>query len=100
MSTSANAHRSDPSESRPNGRTALVTGASSGIGRATAQMLVDRGYRVVGTSRNPARIPAQSRIPGVVYRALELTDIHAIEGFATAIAAEGFDIDILVNNAA
>lgn len=80
-------------------RTALVTGASSGIGRATAQMLLDRGHRVIGTSRNPSKIPAGDRLEGVAYRALDLTDLHAIEGFVAAIGAEGFRVDILVNNA-
>lgn len=80
-------------------RTALVTGASSGIGRATAQMLLDRGHRVIGTSRNPSKIPAEDRLKGVAYRALDLTDLHAIEGFVAALGAEGFRVDILVNNA-
>jgi short-subunit dehydrogenase len=62
-------------------------------------MLLDRGYRVIGTSRDPDRIPAESRIEGVTYRALDLTDIYAIEGFVTALGAEGFRVDILVNNA-
>jgi short-subunit dehydrogenase len=83
----------------PTTRTALVTGASSGIGRATAQMLLDRGHRVIGTSRNPHTIPAESRLEGVTYRALDLTDLHAVEGFVAAIGAEGFHVDILVNNA-
>jgi short-subunit dehydrogenase len=80
-------------------RTALVTGASSGIGRATAQMLLDRGHRVIGTSRNPSKIPSQDRLEGVAYRALDLTDLHAIEGFVAALGAEGYRVDILVNNA-
>ncbi len=80
-------------------RTALVTGASSGIGRATAQMLVDRGHHVVGTSRNPDRIPAAERIEGVRYRALDLRDAASIDGFAGALAAEDVHVDILVNNA-
>lgn len=62
-------------------------------------MLLDRGYRVIGTSRDAARMPVGSRIQGVVYRSLELTDIHTIEGFAAALAAEGHHIDVLVNNA-
>jgi len=37
---------------------ALVTGASSGIGKAAALALVDRGFRVVGTSRDAARVTA------------------------------------------
>ena len=80
-------------------RTALVTGASSGIGRATAQVLMDRGHQVIGTSRNPSRIPPGSRLEGVTYRALDLADIHAVEGFVTSLGAEGFHVDIVVNNA-
>ena len=83
----------------PGTRTALVTGASSGIGRATSQMLLDRGHRVIGTSRHPERIPAASRLDGVTYRALDLTDLYAIEGFVTALGAEGHHVDIVVNNA-
>jgi short-subunit dehydrogenase len=80
-------------------RTALVTGATSGIGLATAQRLLDNGYDVVGTSRDPAHIPAESRLEGVRYRGLDLTDIYAIEGFVTAIGAEGIHVDVVVNNA-
>ncbi len=80
-------------------RTALVTGASSGIGRATAQLLLDRGHRVIGTSRKPHGIPAASRLEGVSYRALDLTDLDAIEGFVTALGGEGHRVDIVVNNA-
>lgn len=81
------------------GRTALVTGASRGIGRATAQMLLERGYRVVGTSRVPRDIPDDERLDGVLYRALDLTDLHAVEGFVGALGAEGVHVDVLVNNA-
>jgi NAD(P)-dependent dehydrogenase (short-subunit alcohol dehydrogenase family) len=80
-------------------RTALVTGASSGIGRATAQLLLDRGHRVVGTSRDPRRIPAEARLEGVTYRALDLTDLHGVEDFVEALEADGLHVDILVNNA-
>ena len=55
-------------------RTALVTGASSGIGRATAQRLLDRGYRVSAPAAT-RHDPAGSRLEGVLYRALDLTDL-------------------------
>ncbi len=72
-------------------RTALVTGSSSGIGRATAELLVTRGYRVFGTSRNPAGV----EIPGVEMLALDLTDPASIEALAGTLAT----VDVLVNNA-
>lgn len=72
---------------------ALVTGASSGIGAAVAAALVTRGYRVVGTSRDPATVA--DPLPGVEYRALDLTDPAAIESLATTLGR----VDVLVNNA-
>ena len=76
-------------------RTALVTGASSGIGLAVSRALLARGYRVIGTSRKPEAIAAQLRVDGVEYRALDLTDDVSIEAFAADLPA----IDVLVNNA-
>lgn len=82
-----------------NPRTALVTGASSGIGRATAELLLERGYQVIGTSRHPDRIAADERVDGVRYRPLDLSDHTAIDGFVDALRADGQTIDVLVNNA-
>ncbi|AJW41558.1 oxidoreductase [Rhodococcus sp. 15-725-2-2b] len=76
-------------------RTAVVTGASSGIGRAVAQALVARGYRVIGTSRNPASMTDAQRATGVEYRALDLTDADSIRTFVADLG----DVDVLVNNA-
>lgn len=77
------------------GRTALVTGASSGIGRAVARALLARGHRVFATSRNPDKIPEADRLPGVEYLSLDLTDPASIE----ACAAAAGPVDVLVNNA-
>src|SRR5213592_4338914 len=85
--------------STPTPRTALVTGASSGIGRATAKRLVERGYTVVGTSRDPSSIPGPEKLEGVRYRALDLRDVESIDGFLGAMRAEQVTIDVLVNNA-
>ena len=81
------------SPSSPSRRTALVTGASSGIGAAVATALVERGYHVYGTSRSPEKIT--SPIPGVEYLALDLTDHSSVE----ACAAAAGEVDVLVNNA-
>ena len=70
-------------------RTALVTGASSGIGRATAAALVARGYRVFGTSRRPLKLD------GVEPLVLDLESPASIEALAGPLAT----VDVLVNNA-
>jgi short-subunit dehydrogenase len=76
-------------------RTALVTGASSGIGRATAAALVVRGYRVLGTSRNPDALASDQRADGVEYLALDLASDDSIEALAGRLKG----VDVLVNNA-
>jgi short-subunit dehydrogenase len=76
-------------------RSALVTGASSGIGRATAAALARRGYRVLGTSRSPQSLLPEHRAPGVEYIALDLASQDSVEALTGRLA----DVDILVNNA-
>ena len=74
---------------------ALVTGASSGIGEATAERLVTAGYKVYGTSRRGAT-PGQRSFEML---ALDVTsDDSVAEAVLAVIRAEG-RIDLLVNNA-
>jgi short-subunit dehydrogenase len=72
-------------------RTALITGASSGIGRATATALAARGYRVLGTSRKPGG----QQVEGVEFLPLDLESDASIEALADRLAT----VDVLVNNA-
>jgi NAD(P)-dependent dehydrogenase (short-subunit alcohol dehydrogenase family) len=71
---------------------ALVTGCSTGIGRATAVELTKRGFEVVATARRPETLKDLD-----VAAALAL-DVDSDESVKTAVAAAG-QIDVLVNNA-
>jgi NAD(P)-dependent dehydrogenase (short-subunit alcohol dehydrogenase family) len=71
---------------------ALVTGAGSGIGRATAQVLTERGHDVVATAR---RVEALDGLDVAQRLALDVTSDESV---AACVAAAG-DIDVLVNNA-
>lgn len=74
---------------------AIVTGASAGIGEATARALHAAGYRVFGTYRRP---PA-SRVPGVEYVALDVTSDESAKAAVAEVLAKAGRIDLLVNNA-
>jgi 3-hydroxy acid dehydrogenase / malonic semialdehyde reductase len=76
------------------GKSAVVTGASSGIGAATAQALAAEGARVVGGARRVERIA-----PPVTPLELDVTDPASCERFVTAATEELSGIDILVNGA-
>lgn len=77
-------------------RTAFVTGASTGLGRAFTRMLLDAGVEVWGTARDPARLPVQERFHAVT---LELSDGPGAEAaFAAADQAAG-GFDLVINNA-
>lgn len=76
-------------------KTVLITGASSGIGKAIAEFLQERGYRVYGTSRNPQNYP-DSKIELV---ALDITDSISIQKAVTWVITKENKIDVLINNA-
>jgi NAD(P)-dependent dehydrogenase (short-subunit alcohol dehydrogenase family) len=75
---------------------ALVTGASSGIGRATAEALVAEGFAVVGTSRDPA---TAAPLEGVTFIELDVTDADQVRAAVEQVAEQFGRIDVLVNNA-
>src|SRR5262245_24757771 len=75
---------------------ALVTGASSGIGRAVAEHLAAAGHTVFGTSRDPARAPSPQ---GVRMLALDVTSDDAAGACVRAVLSAAGRLDVLVNNA-
>jgi NAD(P)-dependent dehydrogenase (short-subunit alcohol dehydrogenase family) len=77
----------------------LVTGASSGIGQAAAQLFAERGWRVVATMRNPDAGHELAARPGITVLALDVTDPSSIEAAVSKTLAKFGRIDALVNNA-
>ena len=75
------------------GKTAIVTGASSGIGRATAAALAAAGVRVAGGARRVERLETEIKLE------LDVRDRTSSERFVTAAVAALGGIDILFNNA-
>ncbi|MFE7853571.1 oxidoreductase [Streptomyces sp. NPDC057403] len=80
------------------GRTAVVTGANSGLGIATVEALAGAGAHVVLAVRDPARgTAAAARVNGSVeVRRLDLADLSSVREFAAQWQG---DLDLLVNNA-
>src|SRR5204862_6443238 len=74
---------------------AIVTGASAGIGGASARALQAAGYRVFGTYRRP---PA-TRSPGIEYLACDVTSEESVKAAVGEVLSKTGRIDLLVNNA-
>ena len=76
-------------------KTVLITGASSGIGLATGQMLAARGHRVFGTSRTPdlKAVTEFELLP------VDVRDQALVEACVTEVLQRAGKLDVLINNA-
>jgi NAD(P)-dependent dehydrogenase (short-subunit alcohol dehydrogenase family) len=80
----------------PDQRVVLITGASSGVGQATAQLLSQSSYKVFGTGRNPATAQA---VPGVEMLPLDVRADDSVRACVEAVVNRTGRLDVLINNA-
>ncbi|MGH8679367.1 MAG: SDR family NAD(P)-dependent oxidoreductase [Burkholderiales bacterium] len=77
-------------------KTVLITGASTGIGRATAELFFERGWNVVATMRTPK---PERQDPRWLSARLDVMDAHSIESAVKQAIDHYSRVDVLVNNA-
>jgi len=73
----------------------LITGASSGVGQSTAQLLSQKGYRVFGTSRSSSRIDSPFEMAP-----LDVRSDESVASCVKSVLEKAGRIDVLINNAA
>nr|WP_298726151.1 SDR family oxidoreductase [uncultured Ferrovibrio sp.] len=81
------------SSMRLSGKTAVITAAAQGIGRASAIAFAHEGAKVIATDVNEAKLKELGSLPNIVTRQLDVTDPAAIASFAAEVGA----VDVLFN---
>jgi NAD(P)-dependent dehydrogenase (short-subunit alcohol dehydrogenase family) len=80
-------------------KTVLITGASSGIGEATGEYFLEKGWKVCATARSPEKLGTWSTRNGVIRLPLDVTSNDSVQcAIADALRLAG-KIDVVVNNA-
>lgn len=80
-------------------KTVLITGSSSGIGRATAQYFQSKGWNVAATMRRPENETSLGQLPNTLVTRLDVTDTASIHAAVNETIDRFGGIDVLVNNA-
>ncbi len=80
-------------------KTVLITGASSGIGKATAEYFLSKGWNVAATMRSPEKIEDSALDAAMIYLRLDVTDPETIKSALSQTLEKFGRIDVLVNNA-
>lgn len=79
-------------------KTIFITGASSGIGKATAELFATKGWLVIATMRNLKKGEELAKLPNVVLMELDVTNSTQIREVCQKVLSE-YDVDVLLNNA-
>lgn len=80
-------------------KTVLITGTSSGIGKATVFEFAKMGWNVIATQRNPEKETAFMELPNVKMYALDVTNLESIQQAMSAVQKEFGNIEVVINNA-
>lgn len=80
-------------------KTVLITGASTGIGRSTAQIFHKQGWNVVATMRSPEKSTELADLPNVLCLPLDVTNVDTIHAAIDRAIAQFGTIDVVINNA-
>ena len=80
-------------------KTVLITGASSGIGRATAELFASKGWNVAATMRTPETSDLAAASERIKLFKLDVTDQASVDAAVGAILTQFGTIDVVVNNA-
>lgn len=78
--------------------TIFITGASSGLGKATAKLFHAKGWQVIATMRSPEKETELSQLSNVTLLQLDVTDTQQISAVADKVIRE-FEVDVVFNNA-
>jgi len=80
-------------------KTVFITGASSGIGRATAIYFSKKGWNVAASMRNPGREKKLNKLPNLKVYCLDVTNVGTIKKSISSAISDFGRVDVLVNNA-
>ncbi|SHE56950.1 SDR family oxidoreductase [Pedobacter caeni] len=79
-------------------KTIFITGASGGLGKASAKLFQSKGWRVIATMRNPEKEDELNMLENVTLLEMDITKPDQVEKAVTAAISSG-DIDVVLNNA-
>jgi NADP-dependent 3-hydroxy acid dehydrogenase YdfG len=79
--------------------TIFITGASSGLGKATARLFQSKGWNVIATMRTPEKEAKINHLPNVFIAKLDVTNVDSIQTAVNEGIQQFGKIDVLVNNA-
>src|ERR1700760_3634870 len=79
-------------------KTIFITGASAGLGKATAKLFQSKGWRVIATMRNPEKETELRTLKNVIILKLDVADASQIDNTVQQVI-EQYGVDVVLNNA-